>query len=121
MLLRNTLSFHPNVYDYNGSNNHITFYNGAVDLQFITELIGYTGENSRPIISNRETNTNVRVKDGETLLIGGMIFETEEEKVNKVPLFGDIPLIKSLFRYSSIQKEQRELLIFITPTIISQL
>ena len=87
----------------------------------VQAIIGYTGENSRPIVSNRETNTNVRVKDGETLLIGGMIFETEEEKVNKVPLLGDIPLIKSLFRYSSIQKEQRELLIFITPTIISQL
>ena len=87
----------------------------------VQAIIGYTGENSRPIVSNRETNTNVRVKDGETLLIGGMIFETEEEKVNKVPLLGDIPLIKSLFRYSSIQKEQRELLIFITPPIISQL
>ena len=87
----------------------------------VQAIIGYTGENSRPIVSNRETNTNVRVKDGETLLIGGMIFETEEEKVNKVPLLGDIPLIKSLFRFSSIQKEQKELLIFITPTIISQL
>ena len=87
----------------------------------VQAIIGYTGENSRPIVSNRETNTNVRVKDGETLLIGGMIFETEEEKVNKIPLLGDLPLIKSLFRYSSTQKEQKELLIFITPTIISQL
>ena len=87
----------------------------------VQAIIGYTGENSRPIVSNRETNTNVRVKNGETLLIGGMIFEIEEEKVNKVPLLGDLPLIKSLFRYSSTQKEQKELLIFITPTIISQL
>ena len=87
----------------------------------VQAIVGYTGENDRPIISNRETNTNVRVKNGETLLIGGMIFETEEEKVNKVPLLGDLPLIKSLFRYSSTQKEQKELLIFITPTIISQL
>ena len=87
----------------------------------VQAIIGYTGENDRPIISNRETNTNVRVKNGETLLIGGMIFETEEEKINKVPLLGDLPLIKSLFRYSSTQKEQKELLIFITPTIISQL
>ena len=87
----------------------------------VQAIIGYTGENDRPIISNRETNTNVRVKNGETLLIGGMIFDIEEEKVNKVPLLGDLPLIKSLFRYSSTQKEQKELLIFITPTIISQL
>ena len=87
----------------------------------VQAIVGYTGENSRPIISNRETNTNVRVKNGETLLIGGMIFEIEEEKVNKVPLLGDLPLIKSLFRFSWIQKEQSELLIFITPTIISLL
>ncbi len=87
----------------------------------VQSIIGYIGEDSRPIISNKETNTNVRVKNGETLLIGGMIFDTEEEKISKLPILGDLPLIKNLFRYSSSKKEQRELLIFITPTIISQL
>ncbi len=87
----------------------------------VQSIIGYVGENSRPIISNRETNTNVRVKNGETLLIGGMIFDTEDEKISKVPILGDLPLIKNIFRYSSSNKEQKELLIFITPTIISQL
>ncbi len=87
----------------------------------VQSIIGYVGENSRPIISNRETNTNVRVKNGETLLIGGMIFDTEDEKISKVPILGDLPIIKNLFRYSSSNKEQKELLIFITPTIISQL
>tara|TARA_X000001036_G_scaffold219353_1_gene205295 strand:+ start:4491 stop:6131 length:1641 start_codon:yes stop_codon:yes gene_type:complete len=87
----------------------------------VQSIIGYVGENNRPIISNRETNTNVRVKNGETLLIGGMIFDTEDEKITKVPVLGDLPLIKKFFRYSSLNKEQKELLIFITPTIISQL
>ena len=87
----------------------------------VQSIIGYIGEDSRPIISNKETNTNVRVKNGETLLIGGMIFDTEEEKISKLPILGDLPLIKNLFRYSSSKKEQKELLIFITPTIISQL
>ena len=50
-----------------------------------------------------------------------MIFDTEDEKISKVPILGDLPIIKNLFRYSSSNKEQKELLIFITPTIISQL
>ena len=85
----------------------------------VQSIIGYIGDDSRPIISNRETNTNVRVKNGETLLIGGMIFDTNDERISKVPILGDIPIIKHLFRYSSSQKEQKELLIFITPTIIT--
>ena len=85
----------------------------------VQSIIGYIGDDSRPIISNRETNTNVRVKNGETLLIGGMIFDTNDERISKVPILGDIPIVKHLFRYSSSQKEQKELLIFITPTIIT--
>jgi type II secretory pathway component GspD/PulD (secretin) len=87
----------------------------------VQSIIGYIGEDSRPIISSRETNTNVRVKNGETLLIGGMIFETDEKNVIKFPILGDLPIIKNFFRYNSSKKEQKELLIFITPTIISQL
>ena len=87
----------------------------------VQSIIGYIGEDSRPIISSRETNTNVRVKNGETLLIGGMIFDTDEKNVSKFPILGDLPIIKNLFRYNSSKKEQKELLIFITPTIISQL
>jgi type II secretory pathway component GspD/PulD (secretin) len=71
------------------------------------------------MISTRSTNTTVRVNNGETLLIGGLIFDTEQEIVSKVPLLGDIPLIKWLFRSSNKDREQRELLIFITPTVIS--
>ena len=71
------------------------------------------------MISTRATNTTVRVNNGETILIGGLIFDTADELVSKVPLLGDIPIIKKLFNYSSKDKEQRELLIFITPTVVS--
>ena len=70
------------------------------------------------MISTRSTNTTVRVNNGETLLIGGLIFDTADEAKSKVPLLGDMPLIKKLFNYSSRDKEQRELLIFITPTVV---
>ena len=85
----------------------------------VQAIIGFVGKDQRPMISTRSTNTSVRVKHGETLLIGGLIFDTGQEIVSKVPLLGDIPLIKYLFRSSNKNREQRELLIFITPTVIS--
>lgn len=85
----------------------------------VQSIIGFVGKDQRPMISTRSTNTSVRVKNGETLLIGGLIFDTEQEIASKVPLLGDIPLIKWLFRSGDNNREQRELLIFITPTVIS--
>ena len=85
----------------------------------VQAIIGFVGKDQRPMISTRSTNTSVRVKNGETLLIGGLIFDTEQEIASKVPLLGDIPLIKWMFRSGDNNREQRELLIFITPTVIS--
>ena len=85
----------------------------------VQDIIGFIGDDQRPMISTRSTNTTVRVNNGETLLIGGLIFDTADEIKSKVPLLGDIPIIKKLFNYSSKDKEQRELLIFITPTVIA--
>ena len=85
----------------------------------VQAIIGFVGKDQRPMISTRSTNTTVRVNNGETLLIGGLIFDTDQEIASKVPILGDIPLIKMLFNYSNKNREQRELLIFITPTVIS--
>ena len=85
----------------------------------VQDIIGFIGDDQRPMISTRSTNTTVRVNNGETLLIGGLIFDTADEIKSKVPLLGDIPIIKKFFNYSSKDKEQRELLIFITPTVIA--
>ena len=85
----------------------------------VQAIIGFVVKDLRPMISTRSTNTTVRVNDGETLLIGGLIFDTDQEIASKVPILGDIPLLKMLFNYSNKNKEQRELLIFITPTVIS--
>ena len=61
---------------------------------------------------------NVRIKDGETLVIGGMIQEGEQKTVQKIPLLGDLPLIGAAFRSSSTVKTKSELIIMITPKII---
>lgn len=85
----------------------------------VQAIIGYVGAEQRPMVSTRSTNTNVRVKNGETLLIGGLIFDNDFESLSKMPLLGDLPILKKIFRYRNTEREQRELLIFITPTVIS--
>uniref|UniRef100_UPI0040283842 secretin N-terminal domain-containing protein n=1 Tax=Candidatus Stercorousia sp. TaxID=3048886 RepID=UPI0040283842 len=62
---------------------------------------------------------NVRIKDGETLVIGGLISEEEQKTIGKVPVLGDIPLIGTLFRSTSSEKKKNEMVIMITPKIIT--
>ena len=52
----------------------------------VQDIIGFIGKDQRPMISTRATNTTVRVNNGETILIGGLIFDTADELVSKVPL-----------------------------------
>jgi len=85
----------------------------------VQAITGYVGAEQRPIVSNRTTTTNVMVRNGETLLIGGLIFDQDDLTVGKFPVLGDLPFIRKFFRTNSKKKSQNELLIFITPTIIS--
>jgi type IV pilus assembly protein PilQ len=71
-----------------------------------------------PGIDTRSADTNVIVRDGETIVIGGLISDTQSESVFKVPLLGDIPILGYLFRKKSVTRDRRELLIFVTPRII---
>jgi type IV pilus assembly protein PilQ len=71
-----------------------------------------------PSIDTREVQTQVLVDDGQTVVLGG-IYETESsEETDKVPFFGDIPLVGRLFRTDSIVDDKSELLIFVTPKIM---
>lgn len=71
-----------------------------------------------PIVNIREMSTTVRVKDGEMLVIGGLISDVNDEKGNFAPVVGDIPLIKYLFGYEEKVKQKRELIILLKPRII---
>lgn len=78
-----------------------------------TEIIGAT------LLQRRNLDlSNVRVKDGETLVLGGLIQETETKNVTKVPFLGDLPVIGSVFRSTRTSNEKSELVIMITPRII---
>lgn len=62
---------------------------------------------------------NIRIKDGETLIIAGMIQESDTKTVNKIPVLGDLPVVGALFRSTSSGKAKSEMLIMLTPKIIT--
>ncbi len=72
------------------------------------------------LLSRRDLDLkNVRIKDGETLVIGGLIQEMERKVVQKIPFLGDLPVVGSLFRSTATSKTKNELVIMITPRIIN--
>lgn len=72
-----------------------------------------------PVKSQNRAATKVMVRDGQTIAIGGLKTSDDMEVVRKVPILGDIPILGVLFRSQSKSKGARELIIFITPHIIS--
>ncbi len=67
----------------------------------------------------RSTKSTVRIKDGETVIIGGLLRNESSETIKKLPVLGDIPVLGMLFRHKEVNpKKERELLVFITPHII---
>ncbi|MBQ7450817.1 hypothetical protein IJS77_05305, partial [bacterium] len=73
------------------------------------------------LLSRRNlTLNNIRVKDGDTLVIGGLIYEENSESVKKIPILGDIPGIGFFFRNVDTQKSKQELVLLITPHIVKE-
>ncbi|MCM8779629.1 MAG: hypothetical protein NC914_00530 [Candidatus Omnitrophica bacterium] len=69
----------------------------------------------------RSTKSVVRVKDGQTIVIGGLIRNKKQKVVTKLPFFGDIPLVGNLFRHTDTTPDvERELIVFITPHIVKE-
>jgi type IV pilus assembly protein PilQ len=75
---------------------------------------------SVPSIDTRKVKTQVLVDNGQTVVLGGIYERTDNDTVTKVPLLGDIPLLGHLFRSTIHQNNKTELLIFITPKLLSQ-
>jgi type II secretory pathway component HofQ len=97
-----------------GGNNEITT-RIAPEVSNITELDIQTG---LPVLSTRRADTTVRVKDGETIAIGGLSLNQEQETNRKIPLLGDIPVLGSLFRSRKNNTVRTELVVFVTPRIL---
>jgi len=72
----------------------------------------------QPRSTNRTVKTQVTVSDGDTVIIGGLIAENILENKKFVPVLSDLPFIGKMFQSTQLTKEQRELLIFITPNVV---
>ena len=85
----------------------------------ITATDSLTLEGASDIITNkREILTTALIKDGQVLVLGGLISEDEEEVEQKVPLLGDLPLLGGLFRSTNKSREKKNLMVFIHPVIL---
>ena len=72
-----------------------------------------------PGLISRKASTMLSVPDGQTMAIGGLMNSDESKVITKVPILGDIPIIGEFFKHSSNSKDKRELMILITPTIVT--
>ena len=79
--------------------------------------VGTFSSSVPPTINTRVLDSTVRLKDGETIILGGLISENETRRVSKIPLLGDIPFIGRLFRSQSKSIVKTELMIYITPHV----
>jgi type IV pilus assembly protein PilQ len=70
-------------------------------------------------INTRLVNTKVLVENGGTVILGGVYTQQDDKSTTKTPLLGDIPVIGNLFKTTSVKKDKKELLIFITPRILT--
>ena len=72
-----------------------------------------------PNIQTRDTTTTVGLRDGQTIVIAGLIEDVDSRSIQKIPFLGDIPLLgRALFTYQNIQKTRNELIVTVTPHIV---
>ena len=88
------------------------------NVEAISSAGGFPVTDYFPIIQIRETQTQIMMKDGETIVIGGLLKDIHSEGVIKVPILGDIPLLGFLFQRRTTDIYKVDLLIFITANII---
>lgn len=85
----------------------------------VSEVVG-KGATNLPVITKRTATTSLRVNDGQTIAIGGLVQEQSSETISKTPILGSIPLLGLLFRHKTSSTENKEVVIFITPRLLGK-
>lgn len=93
---------------------------GDVDLTINVELSDQagTGVSDNPIFSRRQVRSQILINDGQTVVIGGLLKESESKTKRKIPLLGDIPLVGGIFTSVDNNTIREELIVFVTPVIV---
>lgn len=95
---------------------------GYVTLELAPEISARSGGvvvngNEVPIVDSRSVETTMRVKDGESIIIGGLSRVDDTSTINKLPVLGDIPIIGNFFRTTTTQKTKSEIILLVTPKV----
>ncbi len=80
----------------------------------------FRGESDLPVVNTRQASTTVRLKDGNSVIIGGLLSEEKTTNVTKVPILGSIPGLGLLFQHHSITSSKKDLVIEVTPRILPE-
>ncbi len=89
-------------------------------LKINQDSIGPETSNGIPTIDTNQLETEVLVNNGETVVLGGVFSSVELQTVTKTPFLGDIPYLGRLFRKNTVSNEKTELLVFVTPKILTE-
>ena len=106
-----TLRLRPNITPEKAINLAINLIVSELEPEL---LLGNT------VTSETNTTTHMIVDNGETLMLSGILFQTDRNVERKIPLLGDLPLLGPLFRHYDVQQSNDELLIFVTPTVVGE-
>ena len=101
---------------------HVT-RDGMLRLHILPEfsvVVGTLVAGTVPTVDTRKVNTIALVKDGQTVVLGGLRKKDVSQQINKIPLLGDLPLVGALFRFEGENTVNSEIVVFITPRIIEQ-
>ena len=92
----------------------------SMDLKITQDSLDPNRLGNEILINTNQLETTVVVNDGDTIVLGGVFRNDINNELQKTPLLGDLPVLGGLFRYRSEREVKRELLIFITPTMIRE-
>ncbi len=87
----------------------------------VSSVVGFKGEfNELPVVSTRTTTTTVRLRDGSSVIIGGLLSEEKTQTVTKLPILGQIPGLGVFFQHHVIGSLKKDLVIEVTPHILPE-
>jgi pilus assembly protein CpaC len=111
------LVFTPNILNSKHISLNVAPEVSELDFQNALRLQGFLV----PAISTRRAATTIELADGQSFAIGGLMRDNVKESVKKVPFLGELPILGALFRSSSFQKNETELVIIVTPHLVKPL
>lgn len=84
----------------------------------VSSITAFVGPEQLPQTASREANSTIRVRDGETVAIGGLIQDQDRQTFSKVPILGDLPLVGQLFRNNTHDRKRTDVTIFLTTHLL---